>query len=179
MEERQFGRTGPALPTVGLGTWARLAAAAQNGQDAEIVARALDAGVQVFDSSPMYGPAEELLADGLGERRASAFVATKIWTDDPREGEQQLSRATTWFAGLVDLMQIHNLVRWRDHLRMLEAAREDGRITLIGATHWSSAAFDELAEVMQTGRIQAVQIPYNPLEREVERRLLPLAADLG
>jgi diketogulonate reductase-like aldo/keto reductase len=76
-------------------------------------------------------------------------------------------------------MQIHNLVRWRDHLRMLEAACDDGRVMLIGATHWSSAAFGELAEVMQTGRIHAVQIPYNPREREVERRLLPLAADLG
>jgi diketogulonate reductase-like aldo/keto reductase len=179
MEERRFGRTGPALPVVGLGTWARLAAAAQNGHDAEVVTRALDAGVQVFDSSPMYGPAEELLAGALGERRMSAFVATKIWTDDPGEGERQLSRATAWFGGRVDLMQIHNLVRWRDHLRMLEAARDGGRITLIGATHWSSAAFGDLAEVMQTGRIHAVQIPYNPREREVERRLLPLAADLG
>src|SRR5262245_13480522 len=133
MEARQFGRTGPALPVVGLGTWARLAAAAENGQDAEVVTSALGAGVQVFDSSPMYGPAEELLAGALGDRRASAFVATKIWTDDPREGDRQLSRATTWFGGRVDLMQIHNLVRWRDHLRMLEAARTEGLVSLIGA----------------------------------------------
>src|SRR5215471_15178314 len=174
MEARQFGRTGPTLPVVGLGTWARLAAAAQSGQDAEVVTRALDAGLEVFDSSPMYGPAEELLARALGERRASAFVATKVWTEDPREGERQLGRATAWFGGRVDLMQIHNLVCWRDHLRMLQTARDEGTVNLIGATHWSTAAFTELAEVMQTGRIHAIQIPYNPREREVERRLLPL-----
>src|SRR5262249_46823038 len=175
MEARHFGRLGPALPVVGLGTWARLAAAAQSGQDAEVVTRALDAGLRVFDSSPMYGPAEELLADALGERRTAAVVAAKIWTDDQREGGRALSRATAWFGGRVDLMQIHNLVRWRDHLRMLETARDEGLITFIGATHWSTAAFAELAEVMQTGRIHAIQIPYNPREREVERRLLPLA----
>ena len=84
-----------------------------------------------------------------------------------------------WYGGRVDLMQIHNLVSWPAHLAMLQAARDRGQVGLIGATHYSQAAFGELAEVMRSGQIDAVQVPYNPAQREVERIILPLAGDLG
>jgi diketogulonate reductase-like aldo/keto reductase len=169
VEQRQLG------PVVGLGTWARLEAAPSAPA---VVGAALDAGATFFDSSPMYGRAEALLADALGARRSEATVATKVWTRSPDEGRAQLDRAVGWFER-VDVMQIHNLVAWRDHLPMLEAARDDGRVGLIGATHHQPSAFDELEVVMRTGRVQAVQVPYNPRERDVERRILPLAEELG
>jgi aryl-alcohol dehydrogenase-like predicted oxidoreductase len=84
-----------------------------------------------------------------------------------------------WYGGRVDLMQIHNLVAWPSHLPMLEAARDRGLVGLIGATHYSAAAFGELAELMATGHIDAIQVPYNPVQREVERTILPLAGELG
>src|SRR4051812_36404459 len=52
-------------------------------------------------------------------------------------------------------------------------------VRAIGATHYQSAAFGELIDVMKSGRISAIQIPYNPRQREVEREVLPLAHDLG
>ena len=164
---------------IGLGTWQRLEAAAAAGGDQALVDRALDEGVRVFDSSPMYGQAERLLSAALAPRRADAFVATKVWARTAGEGEAQLERVVEWFGGHVELMQIHNLLSWQTHLPMLEAAREAGRITLIGATHYQPGSFGELEAVMATGRIDAVQVPYNPREREVEDRILPLAADLG
>ncbi len=57
--------------------------------------------------------------------------------------------------------------------------RDAGQVRAIGATHYSPSAFGELKRVMQTGRITAIQIPYNPLERDVEREILPLAAELN
>jgi aryl-alcohol dehydrogenase-like predicted oxidoreductase len=64
-------------------------------------------------------------------------------------------------------------------LALLERLRDEGRVRLIGATHYSASAFGALEQVMRSGRIDAIQIPYNPLERDVEKRLLPLAAELG
>jgi len=179
VDVRRLGRNGPALAVVGLGTWQRLAVAARSGAAAALVAAALDAGLRVFDSSPMYGPAEELLAGALGARRPEAFVATKVWTPSPAEGRRQVERAAARFGGRVDLMQIHNLVAWPDHLPMLERARDAGTVGLVGATHWSAGAFGDLAAVMRTGRLDAIQVPYNPGETAVEREILPLADDLG
>jgi aryl-alcohol dehydrogenase-like predicted oxidoreductase len=177
MEERRLGADGPDVPVVGLGTWRRLEEAARTGAHIEVVTCALDAGVRFVDTSPMYGRAEQLLAEALGDRRPEAVVATKIWTTRPEEGRRQLDRALGLYGGHVEVMQIHNLAAWRAHLPMLEAARDAGTIDLVGATHY--AAFRDLEEVMRTGRIQTVQVPYNPHERTVEDRILPLAADLG
>jgi diketogulonate reductase-like aldo/keto reductase len=126
----------------------------------------------------MYGEAPRVLAHGLIGRRDEAFVADKLWTPDDDEASEQARRALEWF-GRVDLYQVHNLVRWPERLSLLERLRDEGRVGVIGATHYSAGAFGELADVMRTGRIGAIQIPYNPRQREVEREILPLAAELG
>ena len=179
MENRSLGKGRVSVPVVGLGTWRRLEAAAAAGRQGELVEAAIAAGIRVIDTSPMYGEAEQLLSGALGGHREQVFVADKVWTPSAADGAAQLSRAVNWYGGRVDLMQIHNLVAWQAHLPMLEAARDRGLVGLIGATHYSPAAFGELAEVMRTGRIDAVQVPYNPAHREAERTILPLADDLG
>ena len=95
------------------------------------------------------------------------------------EARRQLEAQLGFFGGRVELEQIHNLVAWQEYLPWLEEERDRGSIGLIGATHWKAHAFDELARVMRTGRIQAIQIPFNPREREVEGEILPLAEELG
>jgi diketogulonate reductase-like aldo/keto reductase len=144
-----------------------------------VVAAALEAGSTVVDSSPMYGEAERVLGAALEGRRQMAFVATKVWTPDDREAQRQTERALGWFGGRVDLYQVHNLVEWQRRLDLLEGLRDAGAVRFLGATHYSSSAFGELETVMRSGRIDAIQIPYNPRERVVEGRILPLAADLG
>ena len=144
-----------------------------------VVDQALSVGANFFDSSPMYGRAERVLGQTLQGRRETALVATKIWAQSLGEGRNQIDRALAFFGGRVDLYQIHNVLNWQGHLPVLEKLKEAGSITTIGATHYSPTAFGELEKVMRTGRISTIQIPYNPREREVERVLLPLAADLG
>lgn len=144
-----------------------------------IVDAALESGVTLFDSSPMYGEAERVLAAALGRRRSRAIVATKVWSTSRSEGLRQIERSLAFFGGRVEVFQIHNLEGWRHHLPVLEALREEGRIDVIGATHHRHDAFPELMRVMKTGRIQQVQIPYHVLDRVAEREVLPLAAELG
>jgi aryl-alcohol dehydrogenase-like predicted oxidoreductase len=180
LETRRLGRTGLDVPVVGMGTWQTFDVGDAPGvaNARAVVDQALANGARLFDSSPMYGAAERVLARALEGRRAQAIVATKVWARSPSEGRGQIERALALFGGTIDLYQIHNLVGWWEHLTTLEALHEEGRVAAMGATHWNPAAFDELAEVMETGRIAAVQIPYNPRERDVERRILPLAAEL-
>jgi aryl-alcohol dehydrogenase-like predicted oxidoreductase len=180
MELRRLGKSGLQVPAVGMGTWrtfdvsGRLAEANARAT----VDRALEAGANFFDSSPMYGAAERVLGAALQGRRESASIATKVWTASPAEGRAQMERALKFFGGRVELYQVHNLVNWREHLAALEQLRQAGHVVAIGATHYSAGAFGELSQVMETGRISAIQVPYNPKQREVERAVLPLAADL-
>jgi len=170
MEERRLG------PVVGLGTWRTFGGDAATAR--AVVGAALDAGVRVFDSSPMYGDAEVSLGAALRERREGTVVATKIWSQSVAEGKAQYERQVEWF-GRVDVEQIHNLAAWREQLEWLEEERASARVDRVGVTHYAPSAFGELAGALRTRRFDVVQLPLNPHERECERELLPLAAELG
>jgi aryl-alcohol dehydrogenase-like predicted oxidoreductase len=180
MERRALGRTGVDVPVVGLGTWTTFDLPDEGQALAdEVVATAFAGGTRLVDSSPMYGRAERVLGRALAGRRDESFVATKIWTPSVAEGRAQLEAQLAFYGSRVDLEQVHNLVAWREHLDWLEEERDAGRVRFLGATHYSAGAFDELARVMRTGRIDAIQVALNPREREAERELLPLAEKLG
>jgi aryl-alcohol dehydrogenase-like predicted oxidoreductase len=180
MERRRLGENGPELPVVGLGSWLTFDVD-EAGQDmvAAVVDAAWDEGTRLVDSSPMYGRSEARLGHTLASRRDEAFVATKIWTTSMSEGRAQFDAQLVHFGGRIDLEQVHNLVSWETHLPWLEEERRAGRIGRLGATHYSAGAFHDLERVMRTGRIEAIQVPYNPHEQEVAARILPLAEELG
>lgn len=169
MEERRLG------PVVGLGTYGTFRT--DRALAGHLVDAALEGGTTVFDTSPMYD-SEEALGAALAGRRDAASIATKIWTPDLDEGRRQHEAQRHSF-GRVEIEQVHNLVAWREHLEWIEEERNAGQIDRIGVTHWSPGSFGELEAALETGRFDTVQIPLNPLEREAERRILPLAAERG
>ena len=170
MEKRRLG------PVVGLGTYQTFLddAALAN----EVVGAALDGGSTVFDSSPMYGPAEESLGLALRDRRGQGVVATKIWAESVEEGRRQYDVQLGFF-GRVEIQQVHNLVAWREQVTWIEDERDAGRIERVGVTHFDAGRVDGFEDAMRSGRFDCVQIPLNPLERECEKRILPLAEELG
>jgi aryl-alcohol dehydrogenase-like predicted oxidoreductase len=170
VEERRLG------PVVGLGTWNTFGSDADQADG--VVGAAIEQGVRVFDTSPMYRGAESALAAALAGRRDGATIATKIWAPSVEEGQEQYRKQVEWF-GRVEIEQIHNLVSWQEQLEWLAVERAEGRVDKLGVTHYASGAFGELAAALRRGRFDTVQLPYNPHEREVERELLPLAAELG
>jgi aryl-alcohol dehydrogenase-like predicted oxidoreductase len=181
MERRQLGRGGPDVPVVGMGTWQVLDVRGPEEEERHaVVEAALEAGTDLFDSSPMYGEAERVLGDALQKLgRDRATVATKVWTHNDAEAERQIEAALGFFGGRVDLYQVHNLVAVERRLGMLEGLRAEGKVGAIGATHYAPSAFPGLMDVMRSGRVGFVQVPYNARETSVTREVLPLAEELG
>jgi aryl-alcohol dehydrogenase-like predicted oxidoreductase len=181
MEMRVLGRTGITVPVIGMGTWRTFDVSGRAAEEncRRLVSVALDKGARLFDSSPMYGRAERVLARALHSRREEALVATKVWASTAREGRAQIAQALEWFGGRVDLYQVHNLLAWRDHLPYLEERRALGQVTVIGVTHYSHAAFPEMLRVLESERFSQIQVPYNVADRLVEAQVLPAAEQHG
>lgn len=182
MQYRRLGRSGVEVSAVGLGTWQVLDVRGREQEEArhEVVRAALDAGITLFDSSPMYGEAERVLGDAIEKHgRDRATVATKVWTSDDREAERQIQNALNFFDGRVELYQVHNLVAVEKRLDMLEELKSEGRVRSIGATHYSHSAFPGLMDVMRGDRVNFVQVPYNAADMTVTEEVLPLAQELG
>src|SRR2546428_1371923 len=120
MEHRRLGRTGLQVPTVGMGTWrtfdVRGKEALNNAR--RIVDTALASDANFFDTSPMYGAAESVLAETLRGRRNKVMVATKVWASTRSEGHAQIRHALQLFDNYIDLYQVHNLVNWQEHLTL-------------------------------------------------------------
>jgi diketogulonate reductase-like aldo/keto reductase len=183
MLTRSIPRTGEALPVIGMGTWQTFDVGAKERAGLVPVLNALlAAGGKVIDSSPMYGQAEEATGDVIARAGAvgKPFLATKVWTSGKAAGIKEMTRSLARLrVEQLDLMQVHNLLDWETHLPVLREWKQAGKIRYIGITHYAQMAFDDLARLMRTEHLDFVQLPYNVLDREAEKRLLPTAADTG
>jgi diketogulonate reductase-like aldo/keto reductase len=170
---------------VGLGTWRTFdvgASAAEREPLREVLQRFVALGGRVVDSSPMYGTAEAVVGDLAADLglRDSLFLATKVWTSGREAGMAQMEQSLRRLrVARLDVMQIHNLLDWRVHLKTLRAWKQEGRIRYLGITHYTAGAYDELERVMRSEPLDFLQINYSLGEREAERRVLPLARDRG
>jgi aryl-alcohol dehydrogenase-like predicted oxidoreductase len=185
MQTRKIPSTGEMLPVVGCGTWQTFdvgASPAERAPRAEVLKVLFEAGGSVIDSSPMYGKAEAVVGDLLAAAgtRDKAFLATKVWTHGKAEGvaqiEQSFKRLRT---DRIDLLQIHNVVDWRTHLPTLKALKAEGRVRLIGITHYTESMHGELEAILQLGGFDFVQVNYALDDRGIETRLLRFAKDNG
>lgn len=184
-----LARAAPAaaesLPVIGVGTWQTFDVARnapERAELSEVLRRLVAAGGRVVDSSPMYGRAEAVVGElaAAAALQPSLFLATKVWTRGEAAGIAQMEDSLKLLrAARIDLMQVHNLVDWRTHLKTLKAWKSAGRVRHIGITHYHAGAYDELMGVMRTREFAFVQLNYSMAEREAGERLLPLAAELG
>ncbi len=170
---------------VGLGTWQSFdvgSSARVRAPLKDVLRTLFDCGGSVIDSSPMYGRAQRVVGDLLSEmnEHRRAFVATQVWTEGSASGVLQMTESMGLLrVASVDLMQVHNLLDWRTHMATLGDWKRDGRIRYLGVTHYTRAAFDSLARIVESERLDFVQRPYSIAMREAEDRLLPLCAERG
>jgi aryl-alcohol dehydrogenase-like predicted oxidoreductase len=177
--------TGKSVSRVGLGTWQTFDVggdAARRAALAEVLRVFTAAGGDVVDTSPMYGTSEAVLGDLFRDTglRPKVFLATKVWTQGGREGIAQMKDSFRLLrSGHVELMQIHNMLDWRTHLKELRRMKDAGTLTHIGITHYTAGALDELTRVVKAEKLDFVQFALSLEEPEAARDLLRLCAEKG
>ena len=185
MTSRTIPSSGETIPVVGLGTWRTFDVGGSEqarGPLRAILHDFVDSGATLVDSSPMYGRSEEVVGDLAAELhlRPRLFIATKVWTRGRAEGVRQMEASMRKLrVDRLDLMQVHNMVDARTHLDTLRGWKRDGRVRYIGVTHYTSRGGEDIADLLATEAVDFVQINYNPVERDAERRLFPMALDRG
>lgn len=183
--KRPIPSSGEQIPCVGMGTWITFdvdTKISNIDHRTKILQQFFSHGGGMIDSSPMYGNAQTVLGKCLQqlETSKSLFSATKVWTPGEWLGIQQMKASEKlWRLNNFDLMQIHNLLDWKTHLKILREWKESGRIRYFGVTTSHGRRHEELINIMQTEPLDFVQFTYNIIDTEAEQELLPLAADKG
>lgn len=185
MIRRSIPSSGASLPVLGIGTYDVFdhpSTPDAVARSREIVDILLGEGGSVIDTSPMYNRSEQVIGDIIeaGSSRDAMFIATKVWTDGEKAGIRQMNASARLMnSEVIDLMQVHNLRDTDIHMKTIRDWQEQGRIRYNGLTHYTASAHDALETAMKKHRPEFIQINYSLGEREADRRLLPLAADMG
>jgi aryl-alcohol dehydrogenase-like predicted oxidoreductase len=166
---RPLGKTGQEVTLFGLGGEGVLRTYDRVAESVRVITRALDQGVNYFDTAPAYSGSRDYLGAALGERRKDIFLASKTH-DRTRDGslrllDDSLQRLKT---DHIDLLQLHDL-RTHDDLRRIFAkggaleallqAKEEGRVRFLGITGHQDP--DILLEAMRRFDFDTVLVALN------------------
>ena len=181
--QRAVPSSGERIPAVGLGTWLTFDLPTNDvegmARRRRVLERFFAGGGRLVDSSPMYGHAEAVMGELLARPEPRLFSATKVWTGLPLYGPTQMRRSLAlWQLPRFDLVQVHNLLSWRSHLKTLREWQAEGRTRYIGVTTSHGRAPDEVRHILQTERIDVLQVTYSPADSSAEP-LIALAAERG
>lgn len=185
MIERKIPSSGEMIPVIGLGSWLQFdvgPSSIEREELKEVLRRMTELGGRLIDSSPMYGRSEEVIGDltnqlGLQDK---FFYATKVWTSGEKAGIEQMENSFRKMRRkTMDLMQVHNLVDFKTHLKTLSKWKSEGRIRYTGITHYTSSSHETLENIIRSEKIDFVQFNYSILERNAEKSLLPAAGERG
>jgi aryl-alcohol dehydrogenase-like predicted oxidoreductase len=176
---RAIPSSGELLPAVGLGT-ANLFDTADEAtrQKVAAVLQALVAnGGRIIDTASSYGDAESALGDVIGSAapRDRLFIATKLERPNAAELKRSLTRLKT---AKLDLLQLHNVRDPHQSLAQFKDWRTQGICRYIGITSTFHGDFAAIEEVLAREKPDFVQIDYSLDDREAEKRILPLAAEV-
>jgi diketogulonate reductase-like aldo/keto reductase len=182
---RPIPATGEEMPAIGLGSWIVFNVGFDpraKDERAAVMDAFFQGGGRMIDSSPMYGSSQDVIGHGYEKlnRPERMFSADKVWTSDGSEGREQIAESRKkWNVDRFDLMQVHNLLSWREHLDTLFAMKKEGKIRYVGITTSHGRRHGEFEQIMRDHPLDFVQFTYNVRNRAAEERLLPLARDRG
>jgi aryl-alcohol dehydrogenase-like predicted oxidoreductase len=178
-----FGLDRYGIPTPGEGS-------VEPAESIANIRRAVEGGVNLFDTAPAYGHSEELLGKALAEHK-DCLIATKVpipenvdeisqselthrVNESLEESLRRLSRE------VLDVVQIHNatvpVLRQGGMVCCLERAREAGKLRYIGASVYGEEA--ALAAI-RSEKIQVLQVALSLLDQRMRDKVIPEATAAG
>lgn len=186
MRKRPIPATGEQIPVIGMGTSGSFEVPAGSPEYQalkEVLKRFFAGGATLIDTAPTYGNAENLLGPLLAEGgwRKRAFIATKLSRVKGREeGMAQFQNTLKNLqTDKVELLQVHNLGDWKTQMAVARELKAQGKVKYVGVTHYVESAQEELADVVKATKPDFLQINYSLTQRGAEKRVFPLAQDLG
>ena len=179
---RPIPSSGEQVPVIGLGSWITFNVGRDpqaRAECADVMRQFFAAGGRMIDSSPMYGSAQDVIGEAVQAiKPPRLFSADKVWISGGARGPSQIEASRKlWRVPRFDLLQVHNLLSWDEHLKTLQAMKKDGQLRYVGITTSEGRRHGEIEKIMASQPIDFVQISYNALDRDVEQRILPLARE--
>jgi aryl-alcohol dehydrogenase-like predicted oxidoreductase len=186
MLKRTIPSSGEAVPAIGMGTSGSFEVT-QGGPEyqalKEVLKRFFDGGATLIDTAPTYSNAEDVLGPLLDDAklRRQAFIATKLSGVVGRDrGLAQFQKTLKSLrTDKVELLQVHNLGDWKTQIAVARELKEQGKVKYTGITHYLDSAQDQLADVIKATKPDFLQINYSVTNRGAEKRLFPMAQELG
>jgi aryl-alcohol dehydrogenase-like predicted oxidoreductase len=176
---RAIPKSGERLPAVGLGTAEvfdddTLATRQKAGA---VISALITNGATLIDTASSYGDAERVLGELIGPMglRSKFFIATKLEAPDDQELQRSLQRLRT---NKIDLLQLHNVDDPQQSLSRFAEWKAQGVCRYIGITSTFHGAFAAVEAVLTREQPDFVQIDYSIEDREAEKRILPVAAEV-
>jgi aryl-alcohol dehydrogenase-like predicted oxidoreductase len=176
---RAIPSSGEQVPAVGLGTAGGFDTddAATRRRAAAVIQALVANGGTLIDTASSYGEAETVIGavSAPGRLRGKLFIATKLESPDEAELKQSLARLRT---NKLDLLQLHNVSDPHQSLARFKEWKAQGVCRYIGITSTFHGDFPAVAAVLGREKPDFVQIDYSIDNREAEKRILPLAAEV-
>lgn len=190
MQYRQLGRSDLKVSVVAMGLWQAGNIDSWGGDFGEsdvvqTIRSAPDLGINLLDTAPAYGngQSEEVVGKAVAGRRDEFVIATKISTNEISRDQVRASVETSLKRlqmETIDLIQIHwpntKDAPFAETVAAMEELRQEGKVRVLGLSNFNA---EQMAEVLETARIDSLQPPYNLLWRHVEKSILPFLVEHG
>jgi aryl-alcohol dehydrogenase-like predicted oxidoreductase len=197
MEFRSFGQTGLRVSAIGFGSWPMAGSSYGGIDEASAVAavrRALEVGINCFDTAPAYGlgEAEQMLGRALGKQRSDVVLVSKCGITLPagstvavrdcspaaitREVELSLTRLGTDYLDVVLLHWPELATPFEESMLALDGLVDSGKARFVGVSNFTA---EQMRSCMAARRIDVAQVGYHLFDRRMEREVLPYCAEHG
>lgn len=179
--------TGESVPIIGLGTLDAFNIEEGSEEKAtllEILQSLVTQGGTIVDTSPSprYGAAEPVLGSLAAELGLTdqLFFATKVFSEGKQEGINEMATSLAHLqTPQIDLMQVHSLRDWQNHLPSIYKLKDEGKVRYAGITIHIDSGHELMAKLIRDENLDFVQVNYNLIERNAEKEILPLAQEHG